>query len=325
MIAPKKIVKIILRTIIVNCFFRPYHAGRMYWPFWFYILNRRPRKLYAHHQSKHSETINRAINELRKEGIAITHLENLFPGENILQELQRYAQSLLPVAKYDKDKKFLLKLWDFNDEGILDVKNPFTKVVLSDPMLAIVNGYMDMFSRFFYNSLNWTFPIPDNALPVKSQRWHRDHEDKKVCKVFLYLNDVNEGAGPFIYVRQSHYGGKWNKTFAQTPPKGTYPPFEKVEKAIPGDNIKVCTGRAGTIIFCDTMGLHRGGYAASQKRLMFTAEYASRASFVPLRYRFNGNTKELTQAARFAVSKESGVGLKILNTIARFSIHRNLY
>ena len=39
---------------------------------------------------------------------------------------------------------------------------------------------------------------------------------------------------------------------------------------VPKNDIRVCTGRAGTVVFCDTTTLHRGGYATKSERTMFT-------------------------------------------------------
>ena len=36
------------------------------------------------------------------------------------------------------------------------------------------------------------------------RRWHLDHEDRRILKVIVYLNDVDAGAGPFGYIHRSH-------------------------------------------------------------------------------------------------------------------------
>ena len=74
--------------------------------------------------------------------------------------------------------------------------------------------------------------MPEGSEAVSSQRWHRDPEDRKLCKVFIYLNDVDENAGHFTYVKGSHYLGKWGKLFPQKPPKGFYPPSGAVENIV---------------------------------------------------------------------------------------------
>ena len=51
---------------------------------------------------------------------------------------------------------------------------------------------------------------------------------------------------------------------------------------IPPEAIKTFTGKAGTMIFCDTSGLHQGGYATGKERIMSTFGYYSHASLWPV-------------------------------------------
>ncbi len=48
---------------------------------------------------------------------------------------------------------------------------------------------------------------PEAIDRVASQRWHRDYNDKHLLKVFLYMSDVDEAAGPFEYVPGNMIGG----------------------------------------------------------------------------------------------------------------------
>lgn len=92
------------------------------------------------------------------------------------------------------------------------------------------------------------------------------------------MTDVDEDAGPFTYVPFSTYGKKYGYLFPQRVPSGSYPASYDFEKAVSPNGIQVCTGKKGTIIFCDTSGLHCGGYARSRERIMFTAGWRSCAS-----------------------------------------------
>ena len=59
------------------------------------------------------------------------------------------------------------------------------------------------------------------------------------------------------------------------------------------------------MIFCDTSGLHRGGYATAKTRLMFTAVYVSTACTSPIMYRKPGDLasrlKDLAPVQRYAL------------------------
>ncbi len=163
---------------------------------------------------------------------------------------------------------------------MFDMKNPFVELTLSPTILDVANSYMNMYTKLKYYDLALTIPVPAGSQAVQSQRWHRDPEEKKIVKVFIYLNDVDSTAGPFFHVNGSNYEGKYGRLFPQKPPEGFYPPEGAVEKAIAKEDIREMTGRAGTLMFCDTSGIHRGGYATAKERLMYTAFFASPSSIV---------------------------------------------
>jgi hypothetical protein len=63
------------------------------------------------------------------------------------------------------------------------------------------------------------------------------------------------------------------------------------------------TGPKGTLILCNTSGLHRGGFATAGPRVLATATYCSPASLKALSNRNYSTTLETTDAlVRYAVS-----------------------
>lgn len=256
---------------------RPYYILRSFRPFWFYFANKRSRKLHEEDKKQLSNLQERMVGEMKEKGIAVTHLDELFPGRNLLPKLQAYARSLVDNGqRREKGKTYIVDFW--NKMEVLDLENPFIKFTLSPEVLAIANGYMDMRSKFFMYNLNLVSPV-GNAEPISSQRWHRDPEDKKLFKVFIYLNDVDGETGPFTYFMGSHADGKWGRKFPQWAPRGRINISENSVKNLAGPKgIKVVTGKAGSVVFCDTAGIHRGGYAKSKERLMFTGGFCSTAS-----------------------------------------------
>lgn len=266
----------ILRFLIKRKLF---YKIRNSWIVWFYFLNNAGRLLYQKTKPNLNNIQKRIIDEWNENGIAVTRVDELFPNEHLLGILSEYAEGLIDKAESKDKKKFLKFLFDLHP--VLNFKNPYAKLALERRVLDIVNGYMGMCAVFRTMTLNITVPVGEEALPVDSQRWHRDPEDKIVCKMFLYLTDVDENSGPFIYALGTHHKGRWRKLFPTDPPAGSYPPAEEVEKIIPKDMVKVFTGSAGTIIFCETTGLHKGGYAKTKERLMYTSMYSSKKSMHP--------------------------------------------
>lgn len=259
----------------------PYYQFRNSRPIWEF-LNREGIKLYRKEAIELTAAQKRLIDDLKKNGIAVSHLDELFPGANLLPVLCQNAESLRGQADVRNKKVFLSYLWDICPT--IDDKDPFIKLTFSKNVLSIVNGYLDACAKSRLFTLNITKPVGEAAAAKGSQRWHRDPDDKKMCKMFIYLTDVDAASGPFTYVPGSQSGGHWYTLFPQKPPRGVNLPEGVLEKVVPAADIKPMTASAGTVIFADTSGLHRGGYATGKERIMYTAAFTSNASLWPKEY-----------------------------------------
>lgn len=282
-----------LKSRAINALILPYYAIRNTWPIWFSILNKEGREKFDQEKRELNEVQRRIVSDLNKNGVAKTTLQELFSHNNHLPTLLAAATQLRTSAMPHKKKSFLEQL--FETFPLLDLKNPFISLALEDTVLDIINGYMRMWCKFEYINLNVTIPVPTSVPPQISQCWHRDPGDKKIIKMFVYLNDVDETSGPFIYARGSNYHGKWRNIFRQRLPHGYYPPEGAVEKRIPSTDIQTCVGPAGTVVFADTTGLHKGGYATAKERIMFTAGFTTKASPRGIYYRHPENMETLLQ------------------------------
>jgi len=297
-------VKVPLRAVIHG-----YFSIRSSWPIWFYVLNREPRRLFGGDLPKLNEVQERIVRDLRETGITVTHIDELFPERKLLPVLQQYTNALLSAAQVHTKKTYLRNLWD--QDPIIDFGNPFVKLAIDGAVINVINSYMEMYSRLFAMSLNVTVPMENGAQAFGSQRWHRDPEDPRMCKLLIYLNDVDEESGPFVYIPRSKHGLMWGSLFPQYSPLGNYPGPGEVERAIPKEAVKVCVGPAGTTICCDTSGLHKGGYSASRERIMFTASYRSKASPWATSFGYaddyedQGEEENLGSASRYALRSNS--------------------
>jgi len=252
------------------------------YPVWWYILNHKSRKLYKKYQRELSALQKRIVYDLRKNGYAITHIDELFSDHTLFENLLAHMEKRCITAKTGNLKKFLHTC--FGNESVTELENPFSKLSLDRAVLDIVNDYIGSCSKILTFELSVTIPVEQGAGIQSSQRWHRDPDDKIICKIFLYLNDVGETAGPFAYVSGSQYKGRNWHFFPQKLPMSSTPPLGVVEEQIPRKDIKVLTGTAGTIIFADTTGLHKGGYSTGGERIMFSTGYASSGSLWPSQY-----------------------------------------
>ncbi|MBI2056343.1 MAG: phytanoyl-CoA dioxygenase family protein [Candidatus Sungbacteria bacterium] len=262
------------------------------------FVNRGARRLHRINPLPLNTAQERVVHYLKQDGIAVTQIDELFPGKNMLMQLREYTEKRMVSAEAKTAKQFLRQLWDA--VPVFTASDPFMRLATEERVQGIVNSYLSLYAKLYYFTLNATVPVNDGSAAVQSQRWHRDPEDRNMCKIFLYLNDVDETAGPFFYVRGSQWGGRFGHLFPQNPPRGSYPPEAEVLRGIPQKEMFMATGKAGTIIFCDTAGIHKGGYATKNMRLMFTAGYRSPASPWPVRYKLTEDAKKEISAMRLA-------------------------
>jgi hypothetical protein len=141
---------------------------------------------------------------------------------------------------------------------------------------AILNGVM----RYLGDvpllqgvKLFWT---PKNEKMVSSQQWHLDGGDIRQLKLFLYLNDIDEGAGPLTIIPAEESRQVVKKLNYV---KGKLPD-DQVANLVPRDKWISLTGSAGTLVVCDTSScFHFGGRARDGERLFLEFHYSTSAPF----------------------------------------------
>jgi Phytanoyl-CoA dioxygenase (PhyH) len=173
------------------------------------------------------------------------------------------------------------------DVPTLGEDDPWLRLGIADRMLDIVNSYCGMWAKLTYVDLWYTPPAAPGVARVSSQRWHRDYNDERLIKVFLYLVDVEEDTGPLEYVPGSTverpYGNEWPWRPVSA---DLYPPQDEFEKRIPQSAVVQFTGPEGSMLFCNTSGFHRGGYATGDRpRVMAVYNYSTPASLSALTLR----------------------------------------
>jgi hypothetical protein len=151
-------------------------------------------------------------------------------------------------------------------------------------------------------------PDPNAEDRIASQRWHRDPWDNHIVKVFTYFSDVDQETGPFEYLRGTPEGGRnshlWPWEGDDVYDKhGLYPPQEEFEAKAPAEDILTCTGPAGTMVFADTSGFHRGGWTQSKPRILAYTSYVSTKFRLQPRFEVDwSHGNGLSPEAEFAVS-----------------------
>jgi hypothetical protein len=163
--------------------------------------------------------------------------------------------------------------------------SPLLRLALDEKLLEIVSLYLGMWPRLHSIAAWLNFPSPDHA--KQSQLWHRDPEDIKLLKVFIYLDDVNADRGPFCYIPKTQPFGSRS---AVNPQHADHKRItdDEMRAAIPAQDWLACTGPAGTMVLADTVGFHRGGKPAIGNRLLITFTYTSGSPFVKRLFQCDG-------------------------------------
>jgi hypothetical protein len=254
----------------------------------------------------------RILDSMRSDGIAVVDFRELH-GDEVWQRLAadigafaRDTESRLPELLGRKDTKAYIARRFGKTKTAFTPADPWVALGLSGRMLDVVSSYRGE-RAWFVDFDNW-YTIPDPAATdrVASQRWHRDPWDDHVIKVFTYFSDVDEEAGPFEYIRSSPGGGRYGDLWPWESGGGdsVYPPQDELAAAVDPADVMTLTGPAGTTIFCDTSGFHRGGLARSRPRVLSYHAFVSPRTRKPPRLRLDltGGTEALDDDARFAVS-----------------------
>lgn len=252
-----------------------------------------------------------AIAELRREGIVAGASERFLTpdGQQALAEAreQLLARSRADAVQQvvdgdrrgDKRKKdFLVHLASYR-HGMAST-DPLLRIALDQQLLEVVSGYLGLWPCL--HSVGAWLNYPTDALPELSQLWHRDPEDLKLLKAFIYLTDVEEDCGPFTYIPGTQPFGPGNEALGTLKRKQRLSD-EIMAAALPREAWRVCTGKAQTLILADTVGYHRGGKPApGRHRILITFTYTSATPMTERKLRVNALPAWATSALqRFAV------------------------
>lgn len=210
------------------------------------------------------------VDSLKRDGIYITNLADL--GFKSTSNLLSASHNLLPTMgknNYKDSEKnppeiyIVTDLPEFYNWG-------------SEPRLInIIENYIGLPVAFHGVHLRKDFANKDQFATLL---WHRDIEDRRVLKVIVYLNDVEEKHGPFEYVPAhltSTSGLNYYRIKNKIKDSGGIND-ETLNQIIPKSAWKSCTGAAGTVILADTRRLlHHGTLRTQERSTLFFAYTAN--------------------------------------------------
>ena len=249
-----------------------------------------------------SPAATRVVEDLRANGVAFANLSELFGPDTLARLTNDFNRRHDEFKAKDSGKRkgkavYITTIY----RSHTFVPDDFVSDYLgSEQYSALAARYMGMIPRFIGNSFWHTYPAPTEER-MHSQLWHRDYNDRLLVKIFLYLNGVEEKNGPFEYFSGTHGRGPLGRIFNRTGPDGIriYPDDKEMQEFLrPIPLIKLheveeskrhgsqapwagkpsrvlCTGPAGTLIFADTFGLHRGGYVQEGHRDLIMTTFST--------------------------------------------------
>jgi hypothetical protein len=265
------------------------HAGRHTALTWRYVFNMTPTLAYKFNRQRPSGEAARVLSTLNRDGVAITSATALLGSSPAYDELSvavdmlelEHAARLADARRQADDpdtvgqKKFVLQL--LGEQPLFEPESIYARFALQPPVLKIANAYFGMYTRLRYYDVWHTLTTKTAAR--ESQLWHRDREDHLILKVFVYLSDVDEGAGPFTYAAGTHRKGRLRREPAHhLEGHVRRTSDEQMAEVLPPEHWIKGVGSKGTIIFADTRGFHKGGLARDHDRLMYVCMFTSQAS-----------------------------------------------
>lgn len=213
------------------------------------------------------------------------------PAHSLVRDLQRDGYVLLPafmdgqtierikahLAGAPLNERFAPFRRGFQLDSVPDnvhVAEYSTAHILSCPdVLAIANLPVLLQAASLYLGCKptiadvsiWWSLVADGR-PQEAENFHRDVDDWRFVKFFLYLSDVDADAGPHYFVRGSHRRARFLKKRRLTD--------AEVRKVFDGRDVVSMQGRTGDAFLEDTFGIHKGQPPRLRHRLLLQVEYA---------------------------------------------------
>lgn len=212
--------------------------------------------------------------------------------------------ALLSAHQVEEMRNFLLSRATYIQEGpvhaniISDVVNtPHALALATHPkIISIVSEHLGSMPTIADISA-WRTE-PNEGEVYGAHFFHRDRDDFRACKLFLYLTDVDTEDGPHIFAKGSHdpiftrqqlikMGLNAEEMAYVLEGLGRY--SEKNIESFFSKNVAEITGGAGTCFLENTYGFHRGKPVTRKDRLLFQVLYTN--IVYPHRYKRFSTTK----------------------------------
>lgn len=215
--------------------------------------------------------------QLKCNAIAITSLEELEVSKtNVLKEASDKFYSELQMLDVQKDFSNKTRHAFSHSTHISPLRIARADMFLwglEDRIVDILESYTE--SRIAYHGMHIRKEIPNNR-QIGTRYWHVDDEDRYVIKIIIYWNDVDDNGGPFEYI-----------PLESTPSRSLFKSSnyviknEDMEKVIPREHWKRCTGSKGTLVFVDTGRIFHHATLPQKERTAIFLKYTTQMPIRP--------------------------------------------
>lgn len=225
------------------------------------------------------------VDTLKHEGVCVTSLEDLglTSTPHLLSAARKYLSIMEDtISNNNYDANYSNSTVIPSRPQIFTVTDlpEFFSWAMEKRLVNIVENYIGLPINFQGVHLRRDF---NNPTPVGTQLWHKDGEDRRIVKIFIYLNDVTKAHGPFEYIPKQTTASKllswqlyskiWKTGFLGIND-------EEIKKIVPESQWKSCPGPAGTVILVDTQSVYHHGTLRKAERAslfyVYTAKYPKR-------------------------------------------------
>ena len=156
--------------------------------------------------------------------------------------------------------------------------------IANDPsILRIVEGFL--LTTPTISNINMWWSIPREGKAQNAQLFHRDVDDIKFCKLFIYLTDVGENDGPHTFVRGSTSSNKltYIKRYSD----------DEIIESFGKQNIITFQRPKYSCFLVNTYGFHKGTPPLDSNRLLLQVQYSINPigieNYTPVKLKHNYN------------------------------------
>lgn len=222
------------------------------------------------------------VNEMRNRGFSflpqidagvIEEMADYFKSQPVYRKSAAADEDAVSFDQAERD----LNLAHHREADVLNC--PHLLEIATDPLhLGIAQEFLGTVPQVITVAAWWSFAQADEA--KAAQLFHLDLDDYRFFKFFIYLSDVDEEAGPHVFVPTTNRHDtlvmtrrSWKHPEAFDNWMGTLRKSDEDVMSVFGIDPVHLTGPAGTNFIAHTRGIHKGMLPKSKNRLLCQVAY----------------------------------------------------